>query len=80
MNALANFCSLLEPYNLGRKSPEECVYEYNSESTESGVFMSPTYPGTYPNNLNCTYKFVGKPDQRVSIHFEEILIHYGADQ
>ena len=42
--------------------------------------MSPTYPGTYPNILNCTYKFIGQPNERVSIHFEEVLLHFGADQ
>lgn len=57
-----------------------CEYEFNSDTYESGMFLSPTYPGTYPNILNCTYKFNGKPDERVSIYFEEILLHYGADQ
>lgn len=44
------------------------------------MFLSPTYPGTYPNILNCTYKFIGRPNERVSVYFEEILLHYGADQ
>ncbi len=42
--------------------------------------MSPTYPGTYPSILDCKYKFIGKPNERVMIHFEEISIHYGAEQ
>ena len=70
----------VEPYNNGRKSLDQCDYEFRSEKFESGMFLSPTYPGTYPNILNCTYKFIGRPNERVSIYFEEILLHYGADQ
>ena len=55
-------------------------YEFKSEEISSGVFLSPTYPGTYPNKLNCTYRFIGQTDERLSIYFEEILLHYGADQ
>lgn len=47
---------------------------------KSGYFMSPTFPGTYPNVLDCTYRFIGEPDERISINFLEIAIHYGADQ
>ena len=74
------FLIFLDPYDLGRKSSEACVYEFTSDKNDNGVIMSPTYPGTYPNNLNCVYKFIGKIDERISIHFDEILIHYGADQ
>ena len=70
----------IEPYNLGRKSPTKCEYELRSSKHKSGVILSPTYPGTYPNILNCNYKFIGQANERVSIHFEEILLHFGADQ
>ena len=56
------------------------MLQFKSEEINSGVFLSPTYPGTYPNKLNCTYKFIGQSDERLSIYFEEILLHYGADQ
>lgn len=42
--------------------------------------MSPTYPGTYPNILNCTYKFIGQPNERIYFNFEDIALHFGADQ
>ena len=74
------FESLSEPYNLGRKSQTACAYEFRSELIESGVIQSPTYPGTYPNVLNCTYTFIGRPNERISFFFEDISIHYGADQ
>ncbi|CAF0709121.1 unnamed protein product [Brachionus calyciflorus] len=66
-------------YNNGRKSTSSCTYEFKSDVSKSGMFMSPTYPGTYPNILNCSYRFIGRPDERIQIDFEEILIHFGAD-
>jgi hypothetical protein len=42
--------------------------------------MSPTYPGTYNNQIDCNYKFIGDANERVSIHFDEISMHYGAEQ
>lgn len=42
--------------------------------------MSPTYPGTYPNILNCTYRFIGQANERIYIHFDDIALHLGADQ
>ena len=74
------YLSSKAPYNVGRKSEQVCEYEFRSENLESGVFMSPTYPGTYPNLLNCTYRFIGQPNERISIFFEEISTHFGADQ
>lgn len=69
-----------EPYNIGRVSASRCEYELNSETNPSGVLMSPTYPGTYPNIMNCSYKFRGASGERLSIYFDEILLHFGADQ
>ena len=71
---------LIEPYNVGKTDPKSCEYEFDSERADSGTFMSPTYPGTYPNILNCTYKFKGQLGQRLSIYFEDISLHFGADQ
>jgi hypothetical protein len=42
--------------------------------------MSPSHPGTYPNSLECTYKFIGEKNERILINFEEISINFGADQ
>ncbi len=70
---------ILEPYDYARIE-NSCVYEFNSKSIQSGTFMSPTYPGTYPNVLNCSYKFIGQPNERIYFSFEDISLHYGADQ
>lgn len=70
----------IDIYNFGKKSTSSCEYEFKSDSAKSGMFLSPTYPGTYPNILNCSYRFIGKPNERVQIDFEELLIHFGADQ
>ena len=69
----------IEPYDYARVD-SLCVYEFNSKTIQSGIFMSPTYPGTYPNILNCTYKFIGQPNERIYFNFEDIALHFGADQ
>ena len=28
--------------------------------SKEGRLMTPTYPGTYPKNLKCSYKFIGE--------------------
>ena len=30
------------------------------KTSKEGSIMTPTYPGTYPKNLKCSYKFIGK--------------------
>lgn len=70
----------IEPFKKGRLSDEKCEYEYRSTRDKSGDFMSPTYPGTYPSILDCSYRFIAEPNERILIHFEEISIHYGAEQ
>lgn len=42
--------------------------------------MSPSFPGTYPNSLECYYKFIGEKNERISISFTEISINEGAEQ
>ncbi|XP_014678764.1 PREDICTED: neuropilin-2-like [Priapulus caudatus] len=39
--------------------------------------MSPTYPGSYPINLNCTFRFMGQPGERVKIHFRDFDVYSG---
>ena len=35
----------------------------------NGTFMSPDWPDNYGDQLRCIYKFIGRPDQRVSVKF-----------
>ena len=30
------------------------------KDSKEGRLLTPTYPGTYPKNLKCSYKFIGK--------------------
>lgn len=47
------------PSAQGTKS-ETCNYIIHSKNRKSGEVMTPTYPGTYPKDIHCSYKFVGK--------------------
>ncbi|XP_076467229.1 cubilin-like [Babylonia areolata] len=40
----------------------------------NGTFASPGFPGPYPNNVHCLYKFVGRENQRVRIRFTSFVL------
>lgn len=42
--------------------------------------FSPTYPGTYPKDINCNYKFIGEPGQRIRLEFRDFDLYYGGAQ
>ncbi|XP_061188541.1 uncharacterized protein LOC133196695 [Saccostrea echinata] len=44
----------------------DCVYDVDDES---GIITSPNYPGKYPANVQCVYKFTFRPDQRLTLSF-----------
>lgn len=52
----------------------------NSTLKRTGNILTPTYPGTYPKNLVCTYKFFGEPRQRVRIEFRDFDLFFGGPQ
>jgi len=69
-----------------------CNFVIDSSSPSSGLFggnfggrrgskegriMTPTYPGTYPKNLLCSYKFVGEKNQRIRLEFRDFDLFYG---
>jgi len=43
----------------------------------SEELFSPTYPGTYPKALDCAYKFIGEPGQRIRLEFRDFDLFYG---
>ncbi|XP_064617690.1 suppressor of lurcher protein 1-like isoform X2 [Liolophura sinensis] len=49
----------------------ECGFNYYSAVNSEGVFTSPNYPGFYPRNTTCHYRFYGKKDEEVIITFQE---------
>ncbi|XP_017139587.2 suppressor of lurcher protein 1 [Drosophila miranda] len=43
-------------------------------SLGQGYFHSPRFPAHYPAHIKCAYKFIGRPDTRVEIVFEELQL------
>uniref|UniRef100_A0A0X3PQ76 CUB domain-containing protein n=1 Tax=Schistocephalus solidus TaxID=70667 RepID=A0A0X3PQ76_SCHSO len=50
-----------------------CSYVIHSSAlnlfTKKGKFFSPGYPSDYPETVQCTYTFIGQPDERVVLSF-----------
>ena len=42
--------------------------------------MTPTYPGTYPKNLKCSYKFIGMETQIIILSFHKIVLDYSVSE
>ncbi|XP_042885956.1 cubilin-like isoform X1 [Penaeus japonicus] len=65
-------------YVVGDPSPDTlCGYVIHSGIQKQGQFMTPTYPGVYPKNITCFYKFNGKKGQRVRLEFRDFDLFYG---
>ncbi|XP_045128988.1 cubilin-like isoform X3 [Portunus trituberculatus] len=54
-----------------------CGYVIHSEVQRNGQFMTLTYPGAYPKNITCYYKFIGKKGQRIRLEFRDFDLFYG---
>ena len=61
------FLIFSEKFALGTPLPslqglkaETCNFVIYSKHRKTGEIMTPTYPGTYPKDIHCSYKFVGK--------------------
>ena len=67
-------------HNIQEPRSERCTFSINSGTHKSGEIMSPTYPGTYPKDLLCSYQFVGSPNQRLRIEFRDFDLFYGGAQ
>ncbi|CAK9794637.1 Tolloid-like protein 1 [Anthophora quadrimaculata] len=65
-------------FEVGTPAPSTpCSFTVNSEHKRNGNILSPTYPGTYPKGLACTYQFTGKPGQRVRLEFRDFDLFFG---
>ncbi|KAA0197040.1 hypothetical protein HAZT_HAZT007095, partial [Hyalella azteca] len=65
-------------YSVGVKAPDQdCGFVVNVDVKKHGEFLSPTYPGVYPKNITCYWKFVGKHDQRIRLEFRDFDLFYG---
>ncbi|XP_069129716.1 tolloid-like protein 1 isoform X1 [Argopecten irradians] len=57
---------------LGLLSSQDCdvIIDRSLDSIpQQGTFHSPGWPQHYPTNTHCIYKFIGTPNERVSIKF-----------
>ncbi|XP_022247063.1 suppressor of lurcher protein 1-like isoform X2 [Limulus polyphemus] len=52
----------------------KCDYKFISEkiNQSKGRFFSPQYPSTYPKDVECSYQFIGRQNERVKIIFEQV--------
>ncbi|KAI1301505.1 Cubilin [Halotydeus destructor] len=66
------------PFVAGTPTPHQvCSFTTYSEQKREGQFRSPTYPGVYPKNLNCQYRFLGRKGQRVRLEFMDFDLFFG---
>ncbi|XP_050446232.1 tolloid-like protein 1 isoform X2 [Cataglyphis hispanica] len=65
-------------YEVGIPAPNTpCSFMIDVETKRNGTILSPTYPGTYPKNLTCSYQFIGTPGQRVRLEFRDFDLYFG---
>jgi len=71
-------CVYAAIYNVGTPAPGTCGQTV--DSIDSGVLLSPTYPGMYPDHIFCFYKIHGSAGQRVKLTFTDIDLYSGGQQ
>ncbi|XP_066904535.1 cubilin isoform X2 [Halyomorpha halys] len=65
-------------YQIGTAAPHiPCSYTIQASVRRTGNILSPTYPGTYPKDLVCSYLFLGSPGQRVRLEFRDFDLFFG---
>ncbi|XP_063244265.1 cubilin [Bacillus rossius redtenbacheri] len=65
-------------YEVGTPEPNSpCNFTVHSTSKKTGVIVSPTYPGAYPKDLNCSYLFKGQMGQRIRLEFRDFDLFFG---
>lgn len=70
---ILTFHLFIERFDLGTPLPsaqgtksETCNFVVHAKNKKSGEVMTPTYPGTYPKDIHCSYKFVGEKIYRLT--------------
>ena len=59
--------------------PNVCGQTIRGESKSTGVLLSPTYPGMYPDNIFCYYKLQGVPGDRIRFTFLDLDLYSGGE-
>ena len=63
--------------NVASPKGDTCSFTIYGNSKRMGEIMTPTYPGTYPKNMLCSYKFIGWLDDKINfVSGETQLIKY----
>uniref|UniRef100_A0A8R1DXR6 CUB domain-containing protein n=1 Tax=Caenorhabditis japonica TaxID=281687 RepID=A0A8R1DXR6_CAEJA len=60
-------------------SGQKCGYIIDSSVLKAGTVYSPTYPGTYPHNMHCSYLLKGYPEERIRLFFSDFDIFFGGE-
>ncbi|XP_064628217.1 cubilin-like isoform X3 [Lineus longissimus] len=68
-----------EQYNMGTPAPNKCGYTIHSRNKPTGMIMSPTFPGIYPDNAYCFYNLQGRQGERIKLDFEVFDLFSGGD-
>ncbi|CAH8538600.1 unnamed protein product [Dicrocoelium dendriticum] len=55
----------------GRQQKPDCIFEFTHSPSTTGNFASPNYPGLYPTDLVCEYRFLGPNVKKIEIIFLE---------
>ncbi|XP_014468464.1 PREDICTED: dorsal-ventral patterning tolloid-like protein 1 isoform X2 [Dinoponera quadriceps] len=65
-------------YEVGTPAPSTpCSFTISALAKGTGNILSPTYPGSYPKDLFCSYQFIGKSGQRVRLEFRDFDLFFG---
>ncbi|XP_046653387.1 bone morphogenetic protein 1-like isoform X1 [Daphnia pulicaria] len=67
-----------DQFQVGTPVPRTtCNFTIDGLVKRQGDIMTPTYPGVYPKDMTCAYKFVGKKGQRIRLEFRDFDTFYG---
>ncbi|XP_032681365.1 cubilin isoform X3 [Odontomachus brunneus] len=65
-------------YEVGTLAPSTpCSFTISVQEKRNGNILSPTYPGSYPKDLVCSYQFIGTAGQRVRLEFRDFDLFFG---
>ena len=73
-------CVIVARYVVGTPELHSCGQTIEVGDVSQGHILSPTYPGVYPDNLNCFYRILGRPGQRVKLTFNDLDLYSGGEQ
>ena len=71
----------VDQFQVGTPVPRTtCNFTIDGLNKKTGDIMTPTYPGVYPKDLTCAYRFLGKKGQRIRLEFRDFDTFYGGPQ